>query len=364
MDNNIEFHANELIQSIRHYLITNLGKVESIASTEEFYLAFCMALRERIMLNWVATNHTRDELGVRSIYYLCMEYLPGKFLKNNITNLGATDLTNVVLNKMGRNLKDLLSHDFDPGLGNGGLGRLASCFLDSLATQKYPSWAFGLRYQYGIFEQEIYNGYQVEKPDCWLLNQNPWEFRRDINSKSVKFGGSIIQGVNRHSDIVYDLEDYEEVRALPYDIPIIGYPDEMGEFSVSTLRLWSTKESPRNFELQRYNAGEMEAAKENTSLTDVLYPNDNHDLGKKIRLKQEFLLVSSSIQDIIHQHLRVHADIMTLPEKVQIQINDTHPTLVIVELIRRLVKNLDIPFTKALEMTQQICNYTNHTIMK
>ncbi|NGX33827.1 MAG: Glycogen phosphorylase [Candidatus Anoxychlamydiales bacterium] len=364
MDKNLEFQANELIQAIKHYLITNLGKVESIASTEEFYLAFCMALRERIMINWAATNHTHDETKTKKIYYLCMEYLPGKFLSNNITNLGVSEVTKIVLNKMGRNFRDLLSHDFDPGLGNGGLGRLASCFLDSLATQKYPAWAYGLRYQYGIFEQQIYSGYQVEKPDCWLLNQNPWEFRRDINSKSVKFGGNIIQAVNRHGDRVYDLEDFDEVRALPYDIPIIGYPDEMGEFTVSTLRLWSTKESPRNFQLQRYNAGEMEAAKENTSLTDVLYPNDNHDLGKKIRLKQEFLLVSASIQDILHHHLRVHGDISNLHEKVQIQINDTHPTLVIVELIRRLVKNLDIPFKKAFEMAHQICNYTNHTIMK
>ena len=364
MDKTLDERVTELIQSIKHYLITSIGKVESTASTEEFYLAFCFALREKIMINWAATNHTHDERGTRAIYYLCMEYLPGKFLSNNITNLGVTDLTEVVLSKMGRNLKELLDIEFDPGLGNGGLGRLASCFLDSLATQKYPSWAYGLRYQYGIFEQELYNGYQVERPDCWLLNQNPWEFRKDIHAKSVKFCGNLIPGANRHGDIVYDLENFEEVRALPYDTPIIGYPDENGEYTVSTLRLWSTKESPRNFALQKYNAGQLEQAGENTSLTDVLYPNDNHDLGKKIRLKQEFLLVCASIQDILHQHLRVHGDISSLPEKVQIQINDTHPTLVIVELIRRLIKDLDVSFKDAFEMTQKICNFTNHTIMK
>ncbi len=361
---NIDIKANELILSIKHFLITNLGKVESEASTQEFYLALCMALREKIMINWAATNNTQDELGVRTLYYLCMEYLPGKFLSNNITNLNATQLIKLVLNRMGRNLKDLLSYDFDPGLGNGGLGRLASCFLDSLATQKYPSWGYGLRYQYGIFEQEIWNGYQVERPDCWLINQNPWEFRKDMHAQSVKFGGTPIQGTNSHGDIVYGLEDFEEVRALAYDIPIIGYPDEMNEFTVSTLRLWSTKESPRNFELQRFNAGQIQEAGENTSLTDVLYPNDNHELGKKIRLKQEFLLVCASVQDILHHHLRVHGDIMTLGQKVQIQINDTHPALIIIELIRRLVKNLDVPFVKAYEMTKQICNYTNHTIMR
>jgi len=361
---NIEIETNKLIQSIKHYLITNIGKVESIASTEEFYLAFCMALREKIMINWIATRHTHDELGSKTLYYLCMEYLPGKFLSNNITNLAATEVVARVLNKMDRNIKDLLSHDFDPGLGNGGLGRLASCFLDSLATQKYPSWAYGLRYQYGIFEQEIWNGHQIERPDCWLLNQNPWEFRSDSHSQNVKFGGRLIPGINIHGDPVNDLEDYDEIRALPYDIPIIGYPDENGEFTVSTLRLWSTKESPRNFELQRYNAGQIQEASENTSLTDVLYPNDNHELGKKIRLKQEFLLVCASIQDILHQHLRVHGDVMTLSEKIQIQINDTHPAFIIPELIRRLVKNHDVPFKKAYEITQNVCNFTNHTIMK
>lgn len=364
MENNLDFKANELIQSIKHYLITNLGRVESEASTQEFYLAFCSALREKIMVNWVTTLNTLDELGSRTLYYLCMEYLPGKFLSTNITNLNATGLVNLVLSKMGRSFKDLLAFDFDPGLGNGGLGRLASCFLDSLATQKYPAWAYGLRYQYGIFEQEIWNGNQIERPDCWLINQNPWEFRKDTHAQSVKFGGNIIKGTNRHGDTVYDLEDYEEVRALSYDIPIIGYPDENGEFSVATMRLWSTKESPRNFELQRYNAGKLQEAGENTSLTDVLYPNDNHELGKKIRLKQEFLLACASIQDIIHNHLRVHGDIQTLPDKVQIQINDTHPALVVAELIRRLTKNLDVPFKEAFEMTQKICNYTNHTIMR
>ncbi|MBN2479657.1 MAG: glycogen/starch/alpha-glucan family phosphorylase [Parachlamydiales bacterium] len=364
VNNNIEFEANELIQKIKHFLITNLGKVENVASTEEFYLAFCIALREKIMVNWTTTEHSHNEAGARTLYYLCMEYLPGKFLSNNITNLNSTELVSIVLKKMGRNLKDLLFFDVDPGLGNGGLGRLASCFLDSLATQKYPSWAYGLRYQYGIFEQEIWNGYQIERPECWLLNQFPWEFRKDTHAQNIKFGGNLIPAINRHGDEVFDLEDYEEVRALPYDIPIIGYPDKQKEFTVSTLRLWSTKESPRNFELQRYNAGQMQEAGENTALTDVLYPNDNHELGKKIRLKQEFILVSASLQDILHQHLRIHGEIMNLADKVQIQINDTHPALVVAELIKRLVKNHDVSFKDAFEITKNVCNYTNHTIMR
>ncbi|EKE21554.1 MAG: hypothetical protein ACD_7C00190G0001, partial [uncultured bacterium] len=172
MDKSLDLQVYEFIQSIKHFLITNLGKVESLASTEEYYLALCFALRDKIMINWTTTQNTHNHLNVKTLYYLCMEYLPGKFLNSNITNLQATELVQKVLYQMGRSLKDILSYDFDPGLGNGGLGRLASCFLDSLATHKYPAWAYGLRYQYGIFEQEICNGHQVERPDCWLLNQN------------------------------------------------------------------------------------------------------------------------------------------------------------------------------------------------
>ncbi len=360
---NSEKEANDLIQKIRHYLITNLGKVESVASTQEFYLALCMALREKIMIHWTASLHSHDETAAKTLYYICMEYLPGKFLTNNITNLGQTEIVNMVLYKMGRNLKDVLACDKDPGLGNGGLGRLASCFMDSLATQQYPAWGYGLRYQYGIFEQEIWNGIQIERPECWLLNENPWEFRKDIHSQSVKYGGTMRSAANRHGDEIFNLEDYEEVRALPYDIPIIGYPKN-NNFSVASLRLWSTKESPRNFELQRYNAGQMQEAGENTSLTDVLYPNDNNELGKKIRLKQEFLLVSASLQDILYQHLRIYGEIKNLPDKVQIQLNDTHPALTVAELMRRLVKNHDLPWNEAWEITRNVCNYTNHTIMK
>jgi starch phosphorylase len=363
MKENNNAEVFDFMQRIKRYLITNLGKVESVASNEEFYLALCMALREKIMINWTATEHSHNELGAKTLYYFCMEYLPGKFLTNNINNLKQSDLVLEVIKKMGRNLKDLVVCDNEPGLGNGGLGRLASCFLDSLATLSYPAWAYGLRYQYGIFEQEIWNGIQVERPDCWLLNQNPWEFRKDNHAQSVKFSGTMKAGKNVHGDEVFYLEDYEEIRALPFDTPIIGYPKNH-EFNIVTLRLWSTKESPRNFELQRFNAGQLNEASENTSITDVLYPNDNNEIGKKIRLKQEFLLVSASIQDILHQHLRIYGKVDNLDEKIQIQINDTHPALVVAELMRRLIKNHNVSFKDAFEKTQKICNYTNHTIMR
>ncbi len=351
-----------LFQKIKHFLITTFGREEKEASSQEFYLAFCLALREEIMHNWVRTKRGLKKAGAKTVYYFSMEYLPGKLLQTNITNLQASEVIQATLKKFGRSFSDLLENDPDMGLGNGGLGRLVSCFLDSLSSQKYPAMAYGLRYHYGIFEQEIWNGIQVERPDCWLLNEFPWEFRKDRSAISIFYRGKMIPATNSHGDQVFDIEDPEEVRALPYDIPIVGYANT--NFSVLTLRLWSTKESPRNFELQRFNAGQLGGAGENTSLTDVLYPNDNNEIGKRIRLKQEFLLVCASLQDILRRHKDLYEDMTLLPDKVQIQINDTHPALIIAELMRRLIKNHDLPWKKAWEITQSTCNYTNHTVLR
>jgi starch phosphorylase len=263
---------------------------------------------------------------------------------------------------MNRNLSDIISREEDPGLGNGGLGRLASCFLDSLATLHYPAQAYGLRYQYGIFEQQLWDGLQIEAPDCWLLNENPWEFRRDLRKVVIKYGGTCTSSTNIHGDEILMLHNYEEVWGLPYDIPIIGFNKER-RFSVVTLRMWSTKESPRNFQLQRYNAGRLDEAAENTTLTDVLYPSDQHEIGKRVRLKQEFLLVSASLQDIVRHYLTKHENFRAFADKVRIQINDTHPALVIPELIRILTKKHDIPWKMAVDMTIACVGYTNHTIL-
>ncbi|MBN4066500.1 glycogen/starch/alpha-glucan phosphorylase [Simkania negevensis] len=339
-----------------------MGRVINEASDKEYYQAFCFALREEIMINWLATMQTFAKQNTRMLYYLSMEYLPGRFTGNNITNIGATDIVRKVMRHMGRDFDRVLSSEPDPGLGNGGLGRLASCFLDSLATQQYPAVGYGLRYQYGIFEQELWDGIQLERPDPWLLDEYPWEFRRDQRSYNVKFCGRPIRTANTHSDEVYDIEDCEEVRALAYDIPIIGY-DCTPDFSVLTMRLWTTKESPRNFGLQRYNAGHLDQAAENIILTDVLYPNDNHETGKRIRLKQEFLLVSASLQDIMRRHLIQNPDMSNFKEKIRIQSNDTHPALVVVELMRILTKDYDFSWNQAWETTQACTSYTNHTIL-
>lgn len=362
MDINLEYQADTLAAKIKHYLITTMGRVSDEANDEEFYRAFSYSLREEIMINWLATSQTNLDHDSRMLYYLSLEYLPGRILSNTITNVGATELVARVMQKMNRGFKEILRHEFDPGLGNGGLGRLASCFLDSLATLHYPAQGYGLRYQYGIFEQQIKNGEQVEAPDCWLLSENPWEFRRDLRKVSVKFGGHATTSTNIHGDEIFYLEDPEEVYALPYDIPIIGYSKEKN-FSVITLRLWTTKESPNNFQLQRYNAGRLDQASENTALTDVLYPADYHEAGKRTRLKQEFLLVSASLQDIIRHYLRKHDNFRAFADKVRIQINDTHPTLIIAELIRVLTKKYDLPWKTAVDITQACLGYTNHTVL-
>lgn len=363
MDINLDYQADMLMQKTKHYLITTMGRVVDEANSEELYRALSYALREEIMINWLATTRTIAKRDAKMLYYLSMEYLPGKFLLNNILNTGSLDIVRLALQKMNRSLGEITQCDRDPGLGNGGLGRLASCFLDSLATHHYPAQAYGLRYQYGIFEQQLKNGIQIEAPDCWLIDENPWEFRRDLRKVVVKFGGFATSSKNIHGDEILSLQDCEEVWAVPYDIPIVGYNTQQ-QFSVVSLRLWTTKESPNNFQLQRYNAGRLDQAAENTALTDVLYPSDYHEVGKRIRLKQEFLLVSASLQDIIRHYLSSHDNLRAFADKVRIQINDTHPALVIPELMRMLNKKHDIPWRMAFDMVLAVTGYTNHTILK
>lgn len=363
MEERLEFQAESLQHKIKHYLITTMGVTLDEASPEEFYRAFALTLREEIMINWTATAHTYKKSQARTLYFLCMEYMPGRFLGNNITNIHATQLVRHVMKEMNRSYDQENSFEPDPGLGNGGLGRLAACFLDSLATQQYPAVAYGLRYQYGIFDQEIWDGVQVERPEAWLLHENPWEYRRDIHAVPVYYSGSTIPILNKKGVEIHDIIDYEEVRALAYDIPIIGYR-ENGDFNVNTLRLWTTKESPRNFQLQRYNAGLLDQAAENTSLTDVLYPNDNNEMGKRIRLKQEFLLVSASLHDITRHHLHVYPDMSNFADKVRIHINDTHPALAIAELMRILLHDHDFGWGEAWDVVRTCCNFTNHTVLK
>ena len=359
----LEEQAELLISRVKHYLITNMGRLLSEASTSEVYCALSYALREELMVSWMTSKRTFHKFETRRLYYLSMEFLPGRILGNTVTNLHANPLLRQVIQRLGLQLQELIHCEGDPGLGNGGLGRLASCFMDSLATQHYPAMGYGLRYQYGMFEQEIWGGIQVERPDCWLLNENPWERRQDPHRRTVKFGGIMETLPNRHEEEDHHLNDYDEVRALPYDLPILGYSVSQRP-SVLTLRLWTTKESPRNFQLQRYNAGRLDQAAENTALTDVLYPVDEHDVGRRVRIKQEFLLVSATLQDILEDYTRHHCDFGSFANKVRIQINDTHPALVVAELVRLLTHRYNLRWGEACEICRHCCSYTNHTILR
>lgn len=363
MELDLDFEAEKLANKTRHYLITTLGRLPAEAKNEEVYSALSYAIRETVMINWQASANTFAKKDVRMLYYLSMEFLPGVILSNTITNISVQEIVKLVLHKLDRSYNEIVNQEPDPGLGGGGLGRLASCLLDSLATHHYPAQGYGLRYHYGTFEQQLWNGVQVETPDLWLMRENPWEFRRDHRRETVKYGGRLSPTENIHGDPIFQLRDYDDVWALPFDTPIVGYcPDK--KFTVLTMRLWSTKDSPRNFHLQRFNAGKLDEAAENTTLTNVLYPSDHHETGKRIRLKQEFLLVSASIQDIIRHYLAFHKNFREFADKVRIQINDTHPSLVIAELIRLLNYHHDIPWNKAVEITLECCSYTNHTILK
>lgn len=363
MDLKTQAQAESLARKIKHYLITTMGVTLDEATNEEFYRAFALTLREEIMIAWTACTHTYKKTNARMLYYLCMEYMPGRFCSSNITNIHALDLIQHAMKILNKSFFCVSAYEPDPGLGNGGLGRLAACLLDSLATQQYPAIGYGLRFQYGIFDQEIWAGEQMERPDTWLLHENPWEYRRDVHAVSVHYAGRAQERKNTQGNLIWDHIDFDEVRALAYDIPIIGYKAN-GCYNVNTLRLWTTKESPRNFQLQRYNAGFLDQAAENTSLTDVLYPNDNNETGKRVRLKQEFLLVSASLQDIFRQYTSNYSDMKSFADKVRIHINDTHPALAIAELQRLLVCEKGLSWQEGIEIVQACCNFTNHTVLK
>ncbi|MCH9612075.1 MAG: Maltodextrin phosphorylase [Chlamydiia bacterium] len=355
--------AQMLAQRVKHYLISSVGKTTEQATEEEFYLALSISIREEIMINWSATNQSIDKHKARRIYYISLEWLQGRCFLNNMINIHWVDLVKEVLHILGKNFQSLINAELDAGLGNGGLGRLAACFMDSMATQGYPAMGYGLRYQYGIFEQELIYGVQIARPSTWLANTYPWEIRRDLHATNVSFNGHVIAEQNKHGQEVHHLTEAQEVRAMAYDMPIVGY-SKGDDFGVSTLRLWSTKESSTNFSLAQFNAGDLGEAALNVSLTDVLYPNDMTPMGKMMRLKQEFLLVGASIHDIMKQYLSVYDDISEFGDKVRIQINDTHPALAVVELMRILTKTHELHWDDAWEITHAVCSYTNHTVLK
>ena len=333
------------------------------ASQQELYQAVSYVVKDAIIDDWIATQKQYEKDDPKIVYYMSMEFLLGRALGNNLINMTAYKEVKEALEEMGLNLNELEDQEPDPALGNGGLGRLAACFLDSLASLGYVAYGCGIRYRYGMFKQKIKDGYQEERPDNWLKNGNPFELRRPEYAKEVRFGGNIrVEYDDKTGDIRFKQENYESVLAVPYDYPIVGYDNHI----VNTLRIWDA-EPIVDFQLDSFDRGDYHKAVEQQNLAktivEVLYPNDNHYAGKELRLKQQYFFVSASLQAALEKYKKNHDDIHKLPEKMTIQMNDTHPTVAVAELMRLLLDEEGLGWDEAWEITTKTCAYTNHTIM-
>ena len=333
------------------------------ATQEQIFQAVSYSVKDVIIDNWLATQKAYDEQDPKIVYYMSMEFLMGRALGNNLINLCAYGEVKEALEELGFDLNCIEDQEPDPALGNGGLGRLAACFLDSLATLNYPAYGCGIRYRYGMFKQKIQNGYQIEVPDNWLKNGYPFELRRPEYAKEVHFGGYVrVEYDPEKGGNKFIHEGYQAVKAIPYDMPITGYDNDV----VNTLRIWDA-EPIVDFELDSFDKGDYKKAVEQENLArnivEVLYPNDNHYAGKELRLKQQYFFVSASLQAAIAKYKKKHDDIHKLYEKVTFQMNDTHPTVAVAELMRILMDEEGLGWDEAWEVTRKSVAYTNHTIM-
>ncbi|MDO4975780.1 MAG: glycogen/starch/alpha-glucan phosphorylase [Eubacteriales bacterium] len=332
------------------------------ATPQQVYQAVAYSVKDDIIDNWIDTHKAYEKQDAKMVYYMSMEFLMGRALGNNMINLVCYDEIRECLDELGFDLNIIEDQEPDAALGNGGLGRLAACFLDSLATLGYPAYGCGIRYRYGMFKQKIVNGAQKEVPDDWLKNGNPFEIKRDEYAVEVKFGGYV--DVEMHDGKAkYIQKNYQSVRAVPYDMPIVGY----GNGIVNTLRIWDA-EAVNNFNLDSFDKGEYQKAVEQENLArtivEVLYPNDNHMAGKELRLKQQYFFISASVQRAVQKYKLLHGgDVRKLHEKVAFQLNDTHPTVAVAELMRILVDEEGLEWNEAWDITTKTCAYTNHTIM-
>ena len=333
------------------------------ATQEQIFQAVSYSVKDVIIDNWLATQKAYDEQDPKIVYYMSMEFLMGRALGNNLINLCAYGEVKEALEELGFDLNCIEDQEPDPALGNGGLGRLAACFLDSLATLNYAAYGCGIRYHYGMFKQKIQNGYQIEVPDNWLKNGYPFELRRPEYAKEVHFGGYVrVEYDPEKGGSKFIHEGYQAVKAIPYDMPITGYDNDV----VNTLRIWDA-EPIVDFELDSFDKGDYKKAVEQENLArnivEVLYPNDNHYAGKELRLKQQYFFVSASLQAAIAKYKKKHGDIHKLYEKVTFQMNDTHPTVAVAELMRILMDEEGLGWDEAWEVTRKSVAYTNHTIM-
>ena len=364
LNSQFKFKKEEFKKNVQDNVKTLYRRTIDEATPEQVFQAVSYAVKDVIIDNWLKSQEAFDEQDPKIVYYMSMEFLMGRALGNNLLNLSAFDEMNEALDELGFDLNAIEDQEPDPALGNGGLGRLAACFLDSLATLGYCAYGCGIRYHYGMFKQEIRDGYQVEVPDNWLKNGYPFELRRPEYAKEVKFGGYV--------RVVYDektrrnkfiQEGYQSVLAIPYDMPITGYKNNM----VNTLRIWDAQ-AIDEFQLDAFDKGDYRKAVEQENLAknlvEVLYPNDNHYAGKELRLKQQYFFISASIQAAIDRYKKKHGnDLHKFYEKVAFQLNDTHPTVAVPELMRILLDEEGMEWDEAWEITTKTCAYTNHTIM-
>ena len=359
---NPRFEKDVFKRDVRNNVKTLFRKEVEEATPQQLFQAVSYAVKEAIIDDWLATQKQYEKDDPKTVYYMSMEFLLGRALGNNLINMTAYKEVKEALEEMGIDLNVVEDQEPDPALGNGGLGRLAACFLDSLATLGYASYGCGIRYRYGMFKQKIRDGYQVEAPDNWLKDGNPFELRRPEYAKEVRFGGNIRVEYDETGKTHFVQENYESVMAIPYDYPIVGY----GNHIVNTLRIWDA-EAIVDFQLDSFDRGDYHKAVEQENLAknivEVLYPNDNHIAGKELRLKQQYFFVSASIQAAITKFKKKHGDISKLPEKVTFQMNDTHPTVAVAELMRILLDEENLGWNEAWDITTKCCAYTNHTIM-
>ena len=357
------FEKETFIRNVKNTVKTLFRKNLTEASQQEIYQAVSFVVKEVIIDQWLATQKTMEETDPKTLYYMSMEFLVGRALGNNLINLTAYNEVKEALEEIGLDINVIEDQERDPALGNGGLGRLAACFMESLSTLGYPAYGCGIRYRYGMFRQKIKDGYQVEEPDNWLKDGYPFELRRPEYAYTVKFGGYVRAEYDQATGKTKFIhENYQAVTAIPYDMPIIGYNNNV----VNTLMIWDA-EPVECFKLDSFDKGDYYKAVEQENLArnlvDVLYPNDNHVQGKELRLRQQYFFVSASVQRAIAKFMKNHDDIHDLPKKVTFQMNDTHPTVAVAELMRILLDEYNLEWNDAWNITTKTCAYTNHTIM-
>ncbi|MDD3159060.1 glycogen/starch/alpha-glucan phosphorylase, partial [Anaeromusa sp.] len=338
------------------------GKSIDEALPSEKYMALGMVVRDYISSNWIQTNQQYSDRGEKQVYYFSIEFLLGRLMELNLINLGIRDVCEAALKEAGTDLQELLEVERDAGLGNGGLGRLAACFLDSLAAMGLPGHGNGIRYRYGLFEQKIVDNYQVELPDHWLKDRYVWEYRKADKAVTVRFGGRIeMIEQDGHMRVVH--QDAQAVLAVPYDVPVIGYDNN----TVNTLRLWNAEPLQSEFDLTSFNRGDylqaVQYQQQVEAISKILYPEDTFYEGRLLRLKQQYFFVCAGLQSILRRFKRKYLDLHLLPDKVAVHINDTHPAVAIPELMRLLMDEEGMGWNEAWDITIRTVSYTNHTIL-